>query len=284
MARWVDPPLAFGYEYQMLSDSNFTAILDFPTGFADQFTVSVGDTPLPGSFGPGDSVVFPPDTRTFRITGINPLVDADRPDAFPIRLVFDTARADFTMRPLVEPAPPTGRQLSFLGLGRMWIGLKNSDDQGTRFDVRTEVYKNNVLVASGLTRCIVGVTRNPSRALEATISFDAFSPVTFNFGDVLSLRILTRIGTNANDTKCPGHANAVGLRLYYDGSQRQSLFTAELSPDPPSDFFLHTSNSVDYFDDSAPTAAAPLFKDSQTVSFSGGNPWKPVGTWSVTMP
>ncbi len=32
-----------------------------------------------------------------------------------------------------------------------WLGLKNSDDQGTNFDLRAEVYKNGVLVASGET-------------------------------------------------------------------------------------------------------------------------------------
>ena len=43
----------------------------------------------------------------------------------------------------------------------VWLGLKNSDDQGTNFDLRVEVNKNGALVASGETYCITGVTRNP---------------------------------------------------------------------------------------------------------------------------
>ena len=41
---WIDPPLAGGYEYSMLSDSLFTRILDFPVGFDAPFTVSVNST------------------------------------------------------------------------------------------------------------------------------------------------------------------------------------------------------------------------------------------------
>ena len=36
IGTWIDPPIASGYEYEMLSDSNFTAILAFPAGFEDQ--------------------------------------------------------------------------------------------------------------------------------------------------------------------------------------------------------------------------------------------------------
>src|SRR5262245_7678230 len=78
----------------------------------------------------------------------------------------------------------------------VWVGLKNSDDQGTNFDVRAEVYKNGTLVASGVTLCITGVTRNPSQAKEVIVSFAPFSPSFFNANtDVLALKILTRIGT-----------------------------------------------------------------------------------------
>jgi len=106
-----------------------------------------------------------------------------------------------------------------------WLGLKNSDDQGTQFDLRAEVYKNDLLVASGVTRCITNITRNPAMAKEAAVSFNPFSPVQFDgTTDGLSLKVLTRIGTNADDTKCAGHANAVGLRLYFDATGTPSEF------------------------------------------------------------
>jgi hypothetical protein len=126
------------------------------------------------------------------------------------------------------------RLLSSLSDFHGWAGLKNSDDQGTQFDVRVEVYKNGVLVASGITRCITGVTRNPNLAREVTVVFDSFVPVPLAPGDVLSLRVLTRIGTNPDDSKCSGpggsHSNAVGLRLYFDAVSRPSRFDATFAP------------------------------------------------------
>ena len=48
------------------------------------------------------------------------------------------------------PALSTGSVIASSSL-HAWIGLKSSDDQGTNFDLRVEVYQNGVLVASGET-------------------------------------------------------------------------------------------------------------------------------------
>ncbi|MGH7752225.1 MAG: Kelch repeat-containing protein, partial [Gemmatimonadales bacterium] len=107
----------------------------------------------------------------------------------------------------------------------VWLGLKNSDDQGTSFDLQAELYKNGALVTSGLTRCITGVIRDPNLAKEVTAAFAPFATPTFNgTSDQLSLKIWTRIGTNPDNTKCPGHNNAVGLRLYFDATTRSARF------------------------------------------------------------
>lgn len=99
-SRWIDPPLAEGYAYSMLSSTLFTSILDFPTGFNAPFTVSV-DGAVIGSYGPGESVDFTgfPDggVPSFTVTGISPAVDPDDPAAFPLQVDFNTAQADFRM-------------------------------------------------------------------------------------------------------------------------------------------------------------------------------------------
>lgn len=46
----------------------------------------------------------------------------------------------------------------------VWLGLKNSDDQGTYFDLRVDLLKNGVTIATGETRDMRGITRNPSLA------------------------------------------------------------------------------------------------------------------------
>jgi glucodextranase-like protein len=120
---------------------------------------------------------------------------------------------------------------------RVWLGLKNSDDQGTNFDVRAELYKNGVLLSSGVTLCVVGVTKNPNNAKEVTVSFAPISATSFNARtDVLTLKILTRIGTTATGARCGGgHSNATGLRLYFDASSRPSRFNSTFVSDnvPP---------------------------------------------------
>ncbi len=124
------------------------------------------------------------------------------------------------------PASTVGT-LSALNDLRVWLGLKNSDDQGARFDLRAEVYKNGALVTAGETYCIQGLTRNPSLAKEVSISLAPFSPTLFDgTNDALSLRIFARIGTNGAGAFCGGHRNATGLRLYFDASHRPSRFTA----------------------------------------------------------
>jgi hypothetical protein len=109
-----------------------------------------------------------------------------------------------------------------------WLGLKNSDDQGTRFDLRAEILKNGSPVASGETYCITGVTRNPSLAKEVAVSFASFPAENFTATDTLSLKVSARIGTDGAGAFCGGHSNAVGLRLYFDAISRPASFGGSL--------------------------------------------------------
>ena len=60
------------------------------------------------------------------------------------------------------PATMAG-QLAGLADLRVWVGLKNSDDQGTYFDLRAEMLKGGVVIASGEVKGVQGVTRNPDK-------------------------------------------------------------------------------------------------------------------------
>ncbi|MGH7752832.1 MAG: PKD domain-containing protein, partial [Gemmatimonadales bacterium] len=117
----------------------------------------------------------------------------------------------------------------------VWISLKNSDDTGTNFDLLAELYKNGVLLTSGLTRCITGVTRPAATAKEVAVPFSGFSAVPFNgTSDQLALKVWTRIGTNPDSSKCAGgHNNAVGLRVYFDAVDRQARLGATLGAANP---------------------------------------------------
>ena len=124
------------------------------------------------------------------------------------------------------PAVVTGT-LTALGEATVWLGLKNSDDQGTYFDVRVEVSRNGTLLASGEIRCVQGITRNQANAKDVSVAFGPVTAASFNgTTDVLSLRVLTRIGTTETGARCGGHANAVGLRLYFDATSRAAQVAA----------------------------------------------------------
>jgi hypothetical protein len=176
------------------------------------------------------------------------------------------------------------RTLAGLNPAVIWVGLQNSDSQGARFDFRVELRINSTLVSTAETRCVAGLTRAAASAKEVMIPFGPISGGTFESGDTWSLKILTRIGTNPNGTKCSGHSSASGVRLYYDAATMPSRFGAELPPDPLKSYFLHTSAGQPFFDDAPPTATSAQQKDSAPLKFSGGNPWQEIGTWSAPLP
>jgi len=123
------------------------------------------------------------------------------------------------------PATFTAGTLDSLSPLHAWLGLKTTDDNGTRFDVRAEVLKNGAVVGSGEVLCITGVVRDPALALDVSVPFGSFSPTAFNgTTDVFALRILARIGTNGSGGACGGHGSAAGLRLYFDAVSRPSRF------------------------------------------------------------
>jgi hypothetical protein len=83
-----DPPFTSGYEYTGLSGTLFSAIT-LPTGFGS-FTILAGPGfgTIAGSFNGGDTVTFGTPQSAFRVTGINPLVDAADPAGFPLTIFF----------------------------------------------------------------------------------------------------------------------------------------------------------------------------------------------------
>ena len=148
----------------------------------------------------------------------------------------------------------TAMRLSSLTDLHVWIGLKNSDDQGTYFDLRAELRKNGVVIASGETKTIQGVTRNPANAKEVAVAFGPITGDQFNPGDVLSIKILTKVADSG------GHNNAVGLRLYYDAVSRPSSFGAVFVVDT-------TPPTIAAVINPAPNAAG-WHKSDATVSFT----------------
>jgi hypothetical protein len=127
----------------------------------------------------------------------------------------------------VDTDAGAGCVLEALGPLHVWLGLRNSDDQGTNFDLRAELYfkgsgpgASTDLIATADQLCIKGLTRNSARAQEIVSPLVLFGPIV-DEGEVF-LKLYGRIGTPQQT--CGGHASATGLRLYFNSAERDSRF------------------------------------------------------------
>lgn len=187
-------------------------------------------------------------------------------------------------------------QLTALAPARLWVGLKNSNDGAAAFDLRVELARNGEPVTSGVARCVTGLARQPAIV---PVAFDSFPAISVESGDVFSLKVSNRMGTNTDDTKCrvPGitHTSAVGLRLYYDSASHGSHLDAEITPKPAVSYFLHSDGTAcstpglgnsgtttRFLDDSAPAAPSDKCSESASGNSGGVNAWKEIGTWILT--
>ena len=191
-------------------------------------------------------------------------------------------------------APPPSNKLSALA-PVLWIGLKNSNVGGAGFDLRVELTRNGELLASGIARCVPGLNRTPS---PVEVPFDAFPAVSVKSGDVFCLKVSSRMGTNPDNTLCSmPDTSAVGMRLHYDSTSHASKLDVTITPAPAESFFLHSDGGAcstpgqassgvtkRFLDGTAPAAASDKCKDSPSGNPGSVNPWKEIGSWSMTRP
>ncbi|RYZ87909.1 MAG: hypothetical protein EOP06_11865 [Proteobacteria bacterium] len=107
--RYLDPPMALGFDFTMQGPSLFTKIAAFPLGIDGDgmFKIWVDGQSL-GTFSETQTVDFQSllgrAVSAFRITGIDPAVESASPVAFPIKLSFNTPTASLTMSPVLAPS------------------------------------------------------------------------------------------------------------------------------------------------------------------------------------
>ncbi len=115
---------------------------------------------------------------------------------------------------------------------KVWIGLKNSDDIGVKFDLKVEAYKDSSLITTGTLNSFGGIGSGFGNARLATIPFASFSPVTFPNGSQLKMKIYVR---NA----CSGSGHNSGIaRLWYNDSAANSQFDVSFGQSTNTYFLL----------------------------------------------
>jgi hypothetical protein len=169
-------------------------------------------------------------------------------------------------------ATVTVEDATALAPANVWIGLKNSDDVGTKFDLLAEVFKNGMLIGSGQLNSVPGGSSGFNNAHLRTIPLNVTSSETFCGGGTLSFRLSVRVAADS------GHRNGTA-RLWFNDAQANSNFGATVKSISNNYFLLDLSMLG--------TAPGPGPKKTIDVSVNrnvGGNPFKPFGTWSITIP
>jgi probable HAF family extracellular repeat protein len=166
-------------------------------------------------------------------------------------------------------APISSRQLTALDPANVWIGLKNSDDVGTRFDLLAEVFKNSTPIGSGQLYDVAGGSSGFNNAALRTINLALSSPQDFNGGDTLSVRLSVRIAAS-------GHRSGTA-RLWFNDAAANSRFGATIG-EVTSAYFLLDGFALGTEAGPGPKKKIDVFVDRN----AGGNPFTPFGTWIIT--
>lgn len=168
--------------------------------------------------------------------------------------------------------------LSAVSPAKVWLGLKNSDDVGTNFDLLAEVLKNGSTVGTGQLNNVPGGSSGFNNAVLRTINLALSGPtVTICTGDTLSFRLSVRI------TAVGGHRSGTA-RLWYNGAfidsgptrDAGSRFGATIAGST-ANYFLRIGFLLD-----TTAGSSRQFVDVFADRAVGGNPFKPFGTWSKT--
>jgi len=159
--------------------------------------------------------------------------------------------------------------LTALGHAKVWVGLKNSDDVGTKFDLLAEVLRNGVVIGSGQINDVPGGSSGFNNAVLNTINLALSSSQSFCTGDTLSFRLSVRVA--ASSTHVSGTA-----RLWYNDAAANSRFNATVNG-VSTDYFLR-----EFFVLETTTGPGKRTSDVLVNRNIGGNPFKPFGTWNKT--
>jgi hypothetical protein len=160
-------------------------------------------------------------------------------------------------------------------LARMWVGLKNSDDVGTNFDFKAEVFKNGALVPDSTGQATYEVGGSSGFDHAKLTVFPLQPTVTFSSGNTVSVKLSVRI-------TCAGGSHGSGTaRLWFNDSAADSKLTAPVGGSPH-DFFLLTPPALGNAAGPGPKKTSDVFVNSNAAC--PGRPFTSFGTWSGVAP
>jgi outer membrane lipoprotein-sorting protein len=161
-------------------------------------------------------------------------------------------------------------ELTAFGPAQIWVGLKNSDDVGTKFDLLAEVFRNGDLIGSGQLNDVPGGSSGFNNASLRVINLALPQATGVGPGDTLSLRLSVRIAASS------GHVSGTA-RLWFNDSAANSRFAGTIES-ITNNYFLQNSFILGSSAGPGPRKTVDVLVNRN----QGGNPFKTFGTWSMT--
>jgi hypothetical protein len=155
----------------------------------------------------------------------------------------------------------------------IWLGVKNSDSNGLRFDVKAEVFINGSKIGEGETNDVAGGSSGFNKAKLDSIALPFLG--TKSPEDTLSITLSVR------RTCFGGGHNAGTARLWFNDAQANSSLSASFE-DGTSELFLRSGFALATSPGSGPKQTIDVNVDSKSPC--PDRPFKPFGTWSLTFP
>lgn len=166
-------------------------------------------------------------------------------------------------------------QLTALSPVQAWVGLRNSDDVGTKFDLRAEVYKGPTVIGSGQLNGVAGGSSGFNNARLSSIPLSLPVPVDVEPGATLRIKVSARI-------TCSGYTHASGAsRLWFNDAQASSRFGGTIGGTAKS-YYLVNHFALSTSAGSGPKQTADIFLDNKATC--PGRQFTPFGTWHITLP
>jgi hypothetical protein len=160
--------------------------------------------------------------------------------------------------------------LNAIGPAQIWLGIKNGNDVGTKFDLLAEALRNGTVIGSGQLNEVPSGGNTFNTAVLRTINLALPSPVGLQPGDNVSLRLSVRIAASS------GRGNGTA-RLWFNDAAANSLFSASIESSN------HTYYLLEGFLLGNNVGVGPMRTVDVTVNRNqGGNPFIPFGTWMLT--
>lgn len=187
----------------------------------------------------------------------------------------------------MAPQPPANivtrlATVSALGSNHLWFGPANAASVSFPFDVLVEVLKNGAVVSSGAINNVSGTGVALANAVDKAASLALAQSLDFYSGDQLGFRISARV---AEGVTLPIGKNSGTLRLWFDDAAASSHFDATVGGVVQS-YYLHSGSTLSAAAGTGPVATADVLAKATvnvlTRKVTGGNPYQPLGTWSLT--